>query len=347
MSNELALLKNEVNGISEGRRDIALALGKSPEDKSVSKYILGAIKEIEGKTTLQACSAQSIINCLIQCANLGLAVDNRKLAYLVPFGGQCTLMPGYLGYIHTIKRADPNAFIVVEIVRTDDVFECATQNGQAVYRFVPKNPFDDSNNNIKGVFCYIKTDNGSSLSLMTKAELDKVQSCSKMKSGGVWSTWYLEMLKKSAVRRACKLLFTEAVAKLNAEDDKYFNMSNKPQIATIAPSVPMPEPIQPEIAHEMTHEQAKEAELAQAPKQTENEPINEPESEQGILTFSGEVEAFSPAKGRKPAGILISSSWYNAPSDEVAELLATLKGQIVQGTYKQDGKYKVIETIGD
>lgn len=350
MANEIAVVSQTEIG-SKGRAEIALALGKSPEDSQVSKYIMGAIKEIESKITLQSCTPQSIINCLIQCANIGLAVDNRHLAYLVPFGKECTLMPGYLGYVHTIHRADPSAFIVVEIVRNNDVFECGTQNGQAIYKFVPKNPFDASTANIRGVFCFIRTANGSSLSLMTRAELDKVRGCSKMKSGAVWTQWELEMMKKSAVRRACKLLFTEAVAKLNAIDDRLFDMSNRPQVATIAPTAPMPQAIEAAIC----------AEGISTPESPESAPVSEPQAEQtatdndtpkaDALTFDGVVKAFSPQKGPKPASICIDDVWYQSPGEEVTALIEGLKGHHVSGTYaiQENGKYKnkVITTIGD
>lgn len=352
MGNELAVIESDMT--NKGRCDIALALGKPPEDKSVSKYILGAMKEIEAKATLKSCSAQSIINCLIQCANLGLAVDNRHLAYLVPFGGVCTLMPGYLGYISKIKEADPTAFVTVGIVRQGDKFECAKESGHATYKHIPANPFDDSAANITGAYCHIKSANGSSLELMSKKELDKVRNSSKMKSGAIWTQWELEMIKKSVVRRASKLQFTEAVAKLNAIDDRLFEMSNKPQLVTLSPTKPMPEA----IGHDS------EPQAQEQTQEPESAPISEPTPEKaqqndnaqtaaggGELSFSGEVKMFMPQSGDILAGILVSGAWYHTDNAEVVALIENLKGQQVSGTYivRKNGLHdvKIITTIGD
>jgi hypothetical protein len=75
---------------------------------------------------------------------------------------------------------------------------------------------------------------------MSKKELDKVKAQSKMKTGIVWQTWELEMFKKSVVRRALKMKFTEAIADLDALDNKFFNDRPAKEIPHLADTAPLP-----------------------------------------------------------------------------------------------------------
>ena len=244
MSNTaLAVLSQELKG-SGVMAKISASLGKPATDPGVMKFIHGAIMEIEarigGKSDITLCTKQSIIDSLIKAATVKLPVDSRQLAYLVPFGKTCTFMPSYKGYIYKVKEADTTMETTVGIVYKGDVFTCQETDNTATYEHKPLNPFEDNPKNIIGAYCYMKSSTGSWIYRMSNAELLKVKAQSKMVTGLIWNTWELEQFKKSIVRRAYKTKFTEAIAELDALDNKLFNDRPAKEIPKLADSAPLP-----------------------------------------------------------------------------------------------------------
>ncbi len=53
---------------------------------------------LDENTTLATCDPKSILDCVMQARILGLSISKFvKHAYLIPRGGMCTLLIGYLG----------------------------------------------------------------------------------------------------------------------------------------------------------------------------------------------------------------------------------------------------------
>lgn len=244
MSNTaLAVIAKELKA-NEVMAKISASLGKSATDPGVLKFIHGAIMEIEArvgsKSDITLCTKQSIIDSLIKAATVKLPVDSRQLAYLVPFGKTCTFMPSYKGYIYKVKEADTTMETTVGIVYKGDVFTCQETDNTATYEHKPLNPFEDNPKNIVGAYCYMKSSTGSWIYRMSNAELLKVKAQSKMVTGLIWNTWELEQFKKSIVRRAYKTKFTEAIAELDALDNKLFNDRPAKEIPKLADTAPLP-----------------------------------------------------------------------------------------------------------
>jgi len=245
MSNTaLAVITQELKG-NVVMAKISASLGKPATDPGVMKFIHGAIMEIEArigsKSDITLCTKQSIIDSLIKAATVKLPVDSRQLAYLVPFGKTCTFMPSYKGYIYKVKEADTTMETTVGIVYKGDVFTCQETDNTATYEHKPLNPFEDNPKNIVGAYCYMKSSTGSWIYRMSNAELLKVKAQSKMVTGLIWNTWELEQFKKSIVRRAYKTKFTEAIAELDALDNKLFNDRPTKEIPKLADTAPLPE----------------------------------------------------------------------------------------------------------
>lgn len=227
MSNALEVIRTEIQS-NEVMAKISACLGKSANDPAVLKFITGAIMTIQNKPDLMRCAKQSIIDSLVELAVKGLPVDNRHLAYLIPWQNKatgeyiCSPMPGYQGYLYRIKQAEPSADFTIGLVYKGDAFTASKSSGQAEYTHNIANPFEDNPDNIIGAYMYTKTDSGSFLEVMSYEELLKVKSQSKMETGAIWKTWPLEMIKKSMVRRGGKVNFTAAIADLDAMDNRFF-----------------------------------------------------------------------------------------------------------------------------
>ena len=315
MSNTaLAVLSQELKG-SGVMAKISASLGKPATDPGVMKFIHGAIMEIEArvgsKSDITLCTKQSIIDSLIKAATVKLPVDSRQLAYLVPFGKTCTFMPSYKGYIYKVKEADTTMETTVGIVYKGDVFTCQETDNTATYEHKPLNPFEDNPKNIIGAYCYMKSSTGSWIYRMSNAELLKVKAQSKMVTGLIWNTWELEQFKKSIVRRAYKTKFTEAIAELDALDNKLF-YDHAPKIGpALADTAPLPDITDAEVIKEEKKEPDLTQEQLDAAAARAREEFNKDKPKEGAKNEPEKPQ--EPAAGNKMAkGIVTYATKANA-----------------------------------
>ena len=176
---QLAVIENAIQG-KEVMDRISTSLGKPVTDPSVMKYINGAImymkSKIGTKGDVSHCTKQSIIDSLINAATVGLPVDNKHYACLVAYKDVCNFQPEWRGYVAKVKEADASAEVTVGLVYKGDVFVASKDDNNAHYDHKIANPFEDRPEYITGGYCFIKTNSGSSLELMSKKELDAVRS---------------------------------------------------------------------------------------------------------------------------------------------------------------------------
>lgn len=293
---------------------ISASLGKPAQDPGVLKFIHGAIMEIQArvgsKSDITLCTQQSIIDSLINAATVKLPVDNRKLAHLVPFGKVCTFMPDYKGYIYKVKEADSTAEVTVGVVYKGDKFEVSRGDGEAKYTHITLDPFEDNPENIVGLYCYVKTDSGSWIEIMSHKELMKVKAQSKMVTGFIWKTWEIEMLKKSMVRRALKIKFTEAISELDALDNKLFNERPAKVAPKLADTAPLPDE-KPIMEAEVVDDQA-EPEKQPEPESTEDLAKKAEEAKAKKAALEAEEAAKTPAGEVQSASGAVS--WHTKPN---------------------------------
>lgn len=76
-----------------------------------ARFLRGLFTEFAKVDKLALCSAQSFAVCAIGCAQLGLYPGAQQHIHLIPRKGQCTLIVGYRGLLHQVRRAMPGAFV--------------------------------------------------------------------------------------------------------------------------------------------------------------------------------------------------------------------------------------------
>lgn len=89
------------------------------------RFVKRAMIEFDRRETLQKCTPASFIRCVIQAAELGLAVDGR-LAYAVPYKGKAQLQLDYKGWIAVAKRSGQIIDIRGDVICENDHFEHGT-----------------------------------------------------------------------------------------------------------------------------------------------------------------------------------------------------------------------------
>ena len=208
-----------------GQLSTALAEVKDalPKDLNVARFVNNAVAVMNENSQLQdfakANGTAQIKAGLVKGAYLGLDFMNKE-AYLVPYGKQLNFMKSYTGAVKLCKKYSirPIKDIYAKLVREGDDYGVEIINNEPKITFKPK-PFN--NGKIQGAFavaCF--TDGGIQYEEMSLEQLEKVRSCSKMKTGVVWSQWTDQMYLKSVLHRLCKRIEIDFD---NFEQLKYFN----------------------------------------------------------------------------------------------------------------------------
>lgn len=130
------------------------------------------------------------------------------------------------GYMNKVKQLHPDVFFDVQLVKEGDDFKFAKESGSVVYTHNFTDPFGAKP--IIGAYCVVKLNNESgdeSLELLTKEDFEKMRSSSRNSS--TWNKWESEFWRKSVIKRACKVYFTEEVRELELIDNADYGLEDE------------------------------------------------------------------------------------------------------------------------
>lgn len=198
--------------------DIRLLLEKSrgqiekalPKHLTADRLLRVAMTSIQKTPKLMECSQQSLLACIMTCAQLGLEPDQfLGQAYLVPFKDArkgvtvCTLIPGYRGYLALARRSGEVQTVSAQVVHEKDEFEL--QYG-VEDKLVHRPALTGNRGAPIGAYCVFKyKDGGYSFDFLPVGDIEKVRTRSKAANDGPWVTDWEEMAKKTAIKRHAKL----------------------------------------------------------------------------------------------------------------------------------------------
>lgn len=244
MATDVAARAKAVGGLMAGRSAMINSLYKSEDE---AKRFRAVAVSVTSNYKLADCSDDSLISCVMGIAQLRLSIDpNLGHAYIIPYQVKdkndkskvkytiAQLQIGYKGFIQLLYRAG----WVCETypVYTCDKFNIAFNNEKMAFTYDYDVNFDDredDNNdwvyqNIIGVLVVMKDDRGNvKTEFISKAKIEKIRlksenQNSKTKPEYIWSEWYEEQARKSALKKVAKTtaLGDEKVALAIAVDDK-------------------------------------------------------------------------------------------------------------------------------
>jgi len=198
--------------LEQSKKQMSMAL---PKHLTADRLLRVAMTSIQRTPKLLDCTQQSLLACVMTCAQLGLEPDQfLGQAYLVPYGNVCTLIPGYRGYIALARRSGEVQSVSSQVVYDNDHF--LLQYG--IEEKLEHIPADGDRGAVKGAYVVFKYKDGSySFDYMAKNDIDKIRKRSKAANDGPWATDYDEMAKKTVIKRHVKLAplsveFAHAVA---------------------------------------------------------------------------------------------------------------------------------------
>jgi recombination protein RecT len=214
MSNDQALVKPQGNDPIK-----ALSNYLTARQKNLAKFAASRIKpetlirlaifEFSNNEWLRRCTPESIYASLILSAQIGLEPSGIKgEAYLVPFKGTCTLIPGWRGLVKLALRSRAvkrlNSFVVYE----RDEFQIYLGSDPRVEH---RPHLGADRGELIGAYAVAKMDNGEiDVEFMDVGELQKIKDNASKTRGGkpgpAYAEWEDQMYRKAPIRRLAKRL---------------------------------------------------------------------------------------------------------------------------------------------
>lgn len=185
-----------------------------------ARFILNDMK-VNGKPVLEVCTAESIIQCLIDSVTDGLDYSENQV-YFIPRGNQMTNLESVYGRIVRAKRASKNYKPIVGYVHEGDVFEFGTDVETGLTRINKhETSLENLDKPIIAAYAFVTDDNGTTdVFIMTKREW--LTSWKKSSNGGaVAKEFEKDMIFRTIIKKSTKALVKANEKKFtgNMEDD--------------------------------------------------------------------------------------------------------------------------------
>lgn len=158
--------------------------------------------------TVASRNPESLVNALKNVALTGSTLNPvLKQAYLVPFGSEITFMPSYMGLVDLLANNGLVRKVEAHCVFDGDEFEIRLGTNGGLYH-KPNAWGKREKENLKGVYYFVVLTDGTEMyDTMSVEEIEKIRlRAPSAKSKSPWDTDYLEMAKKTLVRRAFKMI---------------------------------------------------------------------------------------------------------------------------------------------
>ncbi len=176
-----------------------------PKHMTPERMCRVAFNTVQKTPALLNCTPHSLVAAIVEASSLGLEIDARGQAYLVPYKGSVTLIPGYKGLMDLAYRSGRVTSIYADVVCANDTFDFAL-GLDARLAHVPNL---DERGEMKAVYAVAKIkDADPAFVVLGRSEVEKVKKASPgaSKPDSPWVKWEEEMWKKTAIRRLCKYL---------------------------------------------------------------------------------------------------------------------------------------------
>jgi len=203
----------DIRGLLEkSRKQMEAAL---PKHLTADRLLRVAMTSIQRTPKLLECTPKSLLACVMTCAQLGLEPDQfLGQAYLVPFRNhgtmECTLIPGYRGYIALARRSGEVQTVASQVVYEKDQFDLVFGIED---RLEHRPHINGDRGAAVGAYCVFKyKDGGYSFDFMSVDDIERIRKRSKAsglqdddKKDVPWVTDWDEMAKKTVIKRHAKL----------------------------------------------------------------------------------------------------------------------------------------------
>jgi recombination protein RecT len=191
--------------VTKNRHVIAASLPSGMSEERFGRLLLTASAT---NPALMSCDPRSFLAAGVTAAQLGLEPnDPRGLAYLIPFGNKVQLIIGYRGYLDLARRSGQVGAVNAYPVFEGDTFTYEL-GLQPTLTHVPDPDGDENPDTLTHVYAIARVNGEPQFVVLTRKQVDRARAVSKTgdRRDSPWSTYYVEMALKTAIRRLCKYL---------------------------------------------------------------------------------------------------------------------------------------------
>lgn len=209
-----AALKAATGITAEPKHPVTAAIAKSMNamrsvlpahitPERMSRIALGMLRTQPKLAVAAQKNPESFAHAILLASQLGLEPGVQGMCYLVPYGSEIQMLPGYRGLMELARRSGQISSIEAHLVYERDDFELALGLEQ---RLVHKPRIDGERGKPVLVYCIARfKDGGHHFEWMSIIEVNRIRDTkSKASKSGPWVDDYEEMVRKTIVRRASK-----------------------------------------------------------------------------------------------------------------------------------------------
>ena len=183
------------------KNEIARALPKHLSPDRMARIALTCFRTTPA---LANCQPASVFAAVIQASQMGLEPGILGQAYLIPYGKQCQLIPGYQGLIELVRRSGKVTNLFAHAVREGDEFEyCYGLEPDLKHK-----PAASVRGEIIAFYAVAHIKDASPIfEVMSREAVDAIAAKTQSKGkSGPWKDNYEEMGRKTVIRRLFKYL---------------------------------------------------------------------------------------------------------------------------------------------
>jgi len=161
-------------------------------------------------------------------ASTGVFIDGDTVSLSYVFSkktNSSNIVPSYnyQAYKNRVLLRYPETTIDLQLVHAGENYFFKKENGVVLYNHEILNPFEIGRA-IVGCYCIIKNRRGQFLELINIDDISKFRASAKTQY--IWNIWEGEMVKKSAIKRACKTHFKDLFCDIEKIDSENYDLEN-------------------------------------------------------------------------------------------------------------------------
>lgn len=182
------------------QEQLAMALPRS--GITPQRLVRIVMTEIRKNPDLLACTKESLIGAILQAAQLGLEPGVLGQCWIIPYKTEATFIPGYRGLVQLAWRSSLVKSAAARAVFDGDVFAFDFGTDEITHK--PMGETDPAK--LVAAWSVLHTTNGGRIwDVMSRREIDAIRARSRAAENGPWVTDYVEMAKKTVLRRMLKM----------------------------------------------------------------------------------------------------------------------------------------------
>ena len=207
----------------EIQKQIIDALANEKGASDFAAYVAKSIAEKDRKTGklknphFQNRSAEFFVDIFNRVKEAGLVFDGKHVTLQ-----QTGITLDYVAYKNKMLVSYPESKISIGVVYDGDSFSFSECDGKVRYTHEHSNPFNKSDDKIIGVYVVIRNKRGEFLTTLDMNEIKKHRAVSK--GDFIWKAWFVEMCKKTVMKKACKYHFDDVVTSLDEIDNENYDL---------------------------------------------------------------------------------------------------------------------------